>query len=242
MRRGEWTTLLWAESDVLIFGRALAEQRWHDVVTVHGGPLLQGFEVDDAEEFASWLACERGSVNEGWRRACHAVIRQAGAAGTPRQQRSLRDRSGAGDRCTGRADAARGRPLDHVVGSCGCWQEYARGCARRRVGGGVRRRRVRGPARGGGRRGRGGVGGGARGRGHGAAGRLRRPAGGAGTRSAASAAGARWVRGASGRGRDRGCPRAARHAVARPGDVACAPAVVDGARGRGAPARHPRDR
>ncbi len=79
--RDRTSAWLEAESDVSLFGRALAEQRWHDVLTAHGGPLLQGFEVDDADEFASWLACERGSVNDGWRRACHAVIRQAGAAG-----------------------------------------------------------------------------------------------------------------------------------------------------------------
>lgn len=70
-----------AESDVALFGRAIAEQRWHDAVRAHAGPLVQGFELDDADEFASWLAGERAFVNDGWRRACHAVIRHAGAAG-----------------------------------------------------------------------------------------------------------------------------------------------------------------
>ena len=79
--RDRTSAWLEAESDVSLFGRALAEQRWHDVLAAHSGPLMQGFEVDDADEFASWLACERAIVNEGWRRACHALIRQAGATG-----------------------------------------------------------------------------------------------------------------------------------------------------------------
>ena len=70
-----------AESDVALFDQAITEQRWRDALRAHTGPLLEGFEVDDADEFAAWLACERGSVNENWRRACHAVIRQASAAG-----------------------------------------------------------------------------------------------------------------------------------------------------------------
>lgn len=79
--RDRTSAWLEAESDVSLFDQAITEQRWRDALRAHTGPLLEGFEVDDADEFAAWLACERGSVNENWRRACHAVIRQASAAG-----------------------------------------------------------------------------------------------------------------------------------------------------------------
>ena len=70
-----------ASSDVASFRRAVAEQRWSDAANLHVGPLLQDFEIDDALEFASWLANEREALAEDWRRACRALIRAEAEAG-----------------------------------------------------------------------------------------------------------------------------------------------------------------
>jgi hypothetical protein len=58
-RTGVW---LCGECDVHAFRAAVAEGRWSDAFALHGGPLLQGFEIDDADEFAAWLASERSAV------------------------------------------------------------------------------------------------------------------------------------------------------------------------------------
>jgi DNA-binding SARP family transcriptional activator len=73
-----WLTV---DSDVPEFRRAAAERRWVDALALHGGSLLEGFEIDGADEFASWLEVERTAVAEAWRRACRASIREAAADG-----------------------------------------------------------------------------------------------------------------------------------------------------------------
>jgi DNA-binding SARP family transcriptional activator len=73
-RMGLW---LACDCDVVGFRRAVAERRWGDAMEVHAGPLLLGFELDDADEFSAWLAGERGAVAEDWRRACRALLAEA---------------------------------------------------------------------------------------------------------------------------------------------------------------------
>jgi len=73
-RIGLWLT---CDCDVAGFRRAVAERRWSDAIEVHEGPLLQGFELDDADEFSAWLAGERAAVAEDWRRACRALLAEA---------------------------------------------------------------------------------------------------------------------------------------------------------------------
>jgi DNA-binding SARP family transcriptional activator/tetratricopeptide (TPR) repeat protein len=77
-RTGVW---LCGECDVHAFRTAVAEGRWCDAFALHGGPLLQGFEIDDADEFAAWLASERSAVAGEWRRVCRALGREAAEAG-----------------------------------------------------------------------------------------------------------------------------------------------------------------
>ena len=68
-------------SDVPEFRRAASERRWTDALALHRGPLLEGFEIDDADEFSAWLEVERTALAETWRRACRASSREAAAAG-----------------------------------------------------------------------------------------------------------------------------------------------------------------
>jgi DNA-binding SARP family transcriptional activator/tetratricopeptide (TPR) repeat protein len=77
-RTGVW---LDGDCDVAGFRRAVAERRWRDALLVHRGPLLEGFEVDDADEFSAWLASERAAVAADWRRACRALLAEASADG-----------------------------------------------------------------------------------------------------------------------------------------------------------------
>ena len=70
-RSGLW---LACDSDAPAFRRAIAESRWADAVAAHVGPLLHGFEIDDADEFAAWLGSERVAVAEDWGRACRALL------------------------------------------------------------------------------------------------------------------------------------------------------------------------
>lgn len=82
-RIGSDRTRVWIDrtADVIAFREALAARRWRDAVDVHRGPLLQGFEVEDADEFGAWLDSERTVVAEAWRRACRALIGEACDAG-----------------------------------------------------------------------------------------------------------------------------------------------------------------
>ncbi len=74
---------LWVEaaSDVQWFEEAVREARWQDAVAAYRGSLLEGFELDDAGEFGSWLESERSTVGERWRHACVAVVETASARG-----------------------------------------------------------------------------------------------------------------------------------------------------------------
>jgi DNA-binding SARP family transcriptional activator len=77
-RTGVW---LCGECDVHAFRAAVAEGRWGDAFALHAGPLLLGFEIDDADEFSAWLASERSVVAGDWRRVCRALGREAVEAG-----------------------------------------------------------------------------------------------------------------------------------------------------------------
>jgi predicted ATPase/DNA-binding SARP family transcriptional activator/tetratricopeptide (TPR) repeat protein len=77
-RSGLW---MLCESDAVVFRRAIAELRWADAFDVYTGPLLHGFEIDDSDEYAAWLASERATVAEDWRRACRALMVAAAAEG-----------------------------------------------------------------------------------------------------------------------------------------------------------------
>ena len=77
-RVSAWIT---AATDVSAFRRAVTEQRVSDAVALYAGPLLHGFEIDDADEFASWLTSERAALAEDWRRACRAVVHNEVRAG-----------------------------------------------------------------------------------------------------------------------------------------------------------------
>lgn len=70
-----------AECDVPRFRGAVAEGRWAAALELHGGPLLEGFEIDTADEYAAWLEVERAAVAAAWRHACRAAGREAAAAG-----------------------------------------------------------------------------------------------------------------------------------------------------------------
>ncbi|MFN2323337.1 MAG: BTAD domain-containing putative transcriptional regulator [Trueperaceae bacterium] len=76
-------TCVWVDrtADIDAFREALAHRRWREVVDVHRGPLLQGFEIEDADEFGAWLDSERTVVADSWRRACRALIHEARDAG-----------------------------------------------------------------------------------------------------------------------------------------------------------------
>ena len=68
-------------SDVALFEAAVRECRWQDAVQLYRGALLEGFELDDAGEFGSWLESERTAVAGRWRQACTALIGEAEARG-----------------------------------------------------------------------------------------------------------------------------------------------------------------
>ena len=42
---------------------------------------MEGFEIDDADEFGAWLASERSALAADWRRVCRASYREAATAG-----------------------------------------------------------------------------------------------------------------------------------------------------------------
>ncbi len=78
-RLGADRTQVWIErtADVAAFRAALGERRWRDAVDAHRGPLLEGFAIDEADEFDAWLGSERMVVENEWRRACRALIGEA---------------------------------------------------------------------------------------------------------------------------------------------------------------------
>lgn len=68
-------------SDLGRFRVACAQGRWDEAFAVYRGPLLQGFELDGADEFGAWLQSERTQMDEAWRTACRALLREAEEAG-----------------------------------------------------------------------------------------------------------------------------------------------------------------
>lgn len=70
-RAGLW---LACGGDVPVFREAIDERRWRDALAAHGGPLLDGFALDEADEFAAWLEGERAAVAQDWRHACLAAL------------------------------------------------------------------------------------------------------------------------------------------------------------------------
>jgi DNA-binding SARP family transcriptional activator/predicted ATPase len=96
---------LWldASSDVSAFEDALRDGRWSDAATTYRGTFLDGFELDDADEFASWLASERSALAERWRHACLTLIDEAEQRGDHVGALELADR------------VLRADPLDELV-------------------------------------------------------------------------------------------------------------------------------
>jgi len=68
-------------SDVRDFTEALRAERRADAVHGYGGPLLDGFHVDDAAEFERWLDGERARLARECAEALVQLAHQAEAAG-----------------------------------------------------------------------------------------------------------------------------------------------------------------
>ena len=81
LERDHETAHVRAESDLTGFRTACAEGRWGEAIALYRGPFLDGFELDGAEEFASWVRSERLALEEAWRGACRALLREAETAG-----------------------------------------------------------------------------------------------------------------------------------------------------------------
>jgi TolB-like protein/Flp pilus assembly protein TadD len=60
-------------SDVLEFGRALAEERFEDAVAEYRGPFLHGFVLPDALEFDQWADVERARLASAYARALESL-------------------------------------------------------------------------------------------------------------------------------------------------------------------------
>ena len=67
------------DSDVPRFEAALRDGRWRDALEAYRGEFLEGFELDDAGEFGSWVESERAATAERWRHACVELIEEAHA-------------------------------------------------------------------------------------------------------------------------------------------------------------------
>ena len=64
-------------SDVVEFGRALAEDRFEDAVAEYRGPFLDGFVLSDAPEFGQWADCERARLAGAYARALESLAEAA---------------------------------------------------------------------------------------------------------------------------------------------------------------------
>jgi TolB-like protein/DNA-binding SARP family transcriptional activator/Flp pilus assembly protein TadD len=60
-------------SDVMEFGRALAEDRFDDAVAEYRGPFLHGFVLSDALEFEQWADVERARLATAYARALESL-------------------------------------------------------------------------------------------------------------------------------------------------------------------------
>lgn len=68
-------------SDAAAFAAAVAEGRPADAARLYGGPLLEGFHVDDAAEFERWLDAERARLARQYAEALRQLATEAEAAG-----------------------------------------------------------------------------------------------------------------------------------------------------------------
>jgi DNA-binding SARP family transcriptional activator/TolB-like protein len=68
-------------SDVGAFEEALEEGRLEDAVREYGGPLLEGFFVDDAPDFERWVDGERDRLARAFATALETLAERAEAAG-----------------------------------------------------------------------------------------------------------------------------------------------------------------
>lgn len=57
------------DNDVAAFRQAVAADDHASCVTLYGGDLVEGYEPDDASEFANWLDLERSQLREAFRLA-----------------------------------------------------------------------------------------------------------------------------------------------------------------------------
>ena len=68
-------------SDAAAFDTAVAEHRYADAVRLYGGPLLDGFHVDDAAEFERWIDDERVRLAREYGEALKQLATEAEAGG-----------------------------------------------------------------------------------------------------------------------------------------------------------------
>ncbi len=68
-------------SDAAAFDAAIADHRYADAVRLYGGPLLDGFHVDDAAEFERWIDDERVRLAREYGEALKQLAAEAEAGG-----------------------------------------------------------------------------------------------------------------------------------------------------------------
>jgi DNA-binding SARP family transcriptional activator/tRNA A-37 threonylcarbamoyl transferase component Bud32 len=69
--------------DLIEFSAAIAAGDWKRAVEYYGGPLLDGFYVDDAPEFERWAEARREELAREYARALEALAEASEAAGDP---------------------------------------------------------------------------------------------------------------------------------------------------------------
>lgn len=80
LQRDRFTASVVLGSDLAAFDRAIAKHRWAEAHDRYGGPFLDGFELDRADEFAGWVESERAAIASRWRRATSAGLDELRAA------------------------------------------------------------------------------------------------------------------------------------------------------------------
>ena len=68
-------------SDIGDFDRAIKAGRWHEAASLHGGPFLDRFLLDDAPTFEQWAAVERERITRDFGRALEALATESSHAG-----------------------------------------------------------------------------------------------------------------------------------------------------------------
>jgi DNA-binding SARP family transcriptional activator len=79
LTQGETVTLApdALDADVERFERAIAEQRFHDAVTMYAGTFLEGLVIPDGCELDRWIEDERRTLEAAYRRALDALAEAA---------------------------------------------------------------------------------------------------------------------------------------------------------------------